>query len=107
MNEELKPCPFCGGTNTMKQSVRGTMQHATYHWIHCEDCDAQGPVFDFDKPPEESWNTRPGEDALREELENMRARAKSAEAELAAISVVHGACRKEGGRPAAGRARVE
>ena len=60
--QQMRPCPFCGGTDT--------------HWTHCmeeahivcETCDITGPDFEsfgeFGDGAERLWNARPIEDAL-------------------------------------------
>jgi len=50
MSEELKPCPFCGGSNITEE--------ASISVVFCADC---GGEKDTDMG---SWNTRPIEDAL-------------------------------------------
>ena len=55
MNEELKPCPFCGGSEIeCKHDGDGNF------WHHCKSCDATGPFLNKRSDEEElSWNTRP------------------------------------------------
>jgi Lar family restriction alleviation protein len=68
-----KPCPFCGSTNLMKQSLSGNMQHGAHSWIHCEDCGAYGKWVDAPGGDAyAAWNTRPIEDALRAEIERLQ-----------------------------------
>ena len=52
--EELKPCPFCGG-----KAIKGS----TYFMCLNNDCD--GMALD--------WNTRPIEDRLRRERDELKA----------------------------------
>jgi|WetSurMetagenome_2_1015567.scaffolds.fasta_scaffold178668_1 hypothetical protein len=61
MSDELKPCPFCGSTNLMKQSTLETIQRKYYRWIHCENCGASG----------KSWNNRPIEDVLQKRIDEL------------------------------------
>ena len=65
MNEELKPCPFCGGKE-VKLFKEGSI------WVvECLQClakvgaTAEADVLDF-------WNARPIEDALQKELDEAR-----------------------------------
>lgn len=58
---ELKPCPFCGGTNTSAADTG-------VHWVACNSCDAEGPIRDTGHEAIAAWNTRTaslqGEDAV-------------------------------------------
>jgi hypothetical protein len=84
MEQELKPCPFCGETAIM------TVWNGGAAGATC-DCSGTGPYAWMDARIEAEgrqsevvaeavayWNTRPIEDALR-------ARAEAAEAKLAAV----------------------
>lgn len=51
---DIKPCPFCGGTE---------LKEFQQDWFVCADCGAQGPDPGYGHS---DWNTRPVEDALRE-----------------------------------------
>ena len=48
MSEELRPCPFCGGTKICTEKG--------INLNYCDNCSAESNV--------EHWNTRPIEDAL-------------------------------------------
>ena len=39
MNEELKPCPFCGSKNIARSEGRDG-SNRPWHYIECEDCSA-------------------------------------------------------------------
>ena len=69
---EPKPCPFCGETMTMKQSI-GCNGGFT-RWLNCENCFAHGPMcpLDFDDDPVDAWNKRPIEDELVDALKRVR-----------------------------------
>ena len=54
---ELKPCPFCGGTEGWFSNLR--------IW-NCAGCRAQGPWPWLTKPAD--WNTRPEESRLAAEV---------------------------------------
>lgn len=75
MSEELKPCPFCGGTakhNDGGNSVYGLFWYAVW----CEECQiemrdrerwAEGAKLDPAYPPKECfarWNSRPDAEKL-------------------------------------------
>ena len=67
MNEDLKPCPFCLSKAILRNNPRGDM-----YWIDC----GHNPTHcqtasDKREQVVELWNTRPAEDALRAELEQM------------------------------------
>ena len=59
MSEELKPCPFCGGSNITEESSISV--------VFCADC---GGEKDTDMG---SWNTRPIEDALTARIAELEA----------------------------------
>ena len=68
MSEELKPCPFCNGTHSINVINFFTRDS-------CRKCDICGAEAPEAKTPEEAagkWNTRPAEDALKAELEELR-----------------------------------
>lgn len=74
MSDELKPCPFCGGTEL---ETLGSNDH----YVRCSKCRAEGPTASIrmarsnfedvnkraDALAKEAWNTRPGEDRARRE----------------------------------------
>ena len=66
MNEELRPCPFCGKENTVAGS---TERMILGWWYACEDCfeNRKGGVY------EDRWNTRPIEDALNARIAELEA----------------------------------
>lgn len=50
MNEELKPCPFCG------YALMVDLYSERRHYIHCPSCETDGPK---EKTPEQAvtaWN---------------------------------------------------
>ncbi len=69
MTDKLKPCPFCGGDA---------------HWgVPCDTlviiaCSSDKCGWELALDSEEEalrcWNTRPAEDALRDEIERLRAK---------------------------------
>ena len=54
---ELKPCPFCGGTNICTEKG--------INLNYCDSCSAEANI--------EHWNTRPIEDALRARIAELEA----------------------------------
>lgn len=71
----LKPCPFCGGKARLKSS------HG-FNNVSCGNCGAEYPVsFDTRKEAAAAWNNRPLEDELHGkigelETENKRMRER-------------------------------
>ena len=59
---ELKPCPFCGGTDILMRDVSGMFgksSHArTYHYVQCSDCFSQTGYHGTKSKTIEAWNTR-------------------------------------------------
>lgn len=53
--EELKPCPFCGGTNCSLSLRAGAWKFA-----YCPDCLTEGPAMDDDNGAIAAWNRRVG-----------------------------------------------
>ena len=59
---ELKPCPFCGGTN-IEMRQEGTLfgksaYSRTYHYMQCRDCMSRTGVHGTKPGTVESWNRR-------------------------------------------------
>ena len=57
MSEELRPCPFCGGTNICTEKG--------INLNYCDSCSAEANI--------EHWNTRPIEDALHARIAELEA----------------------------------
>ena len=53
MNDELKPCPFCGGKPERVYKSSGQTTH-----IECTGCKAQFPKSTMSNRYDEAWNTR-------------------------------------------------
>lgn len=53
---ELKPCPFCGGSNLRVTDSCGYLEMS----VECADCDASGPYGwpDDRESAVEQWNKR-------------------------------------------------
>lgn len=64
--QELKPCPFCkDGTPNITHRFIGIT-------IRCS-CGAHSEYFNTEEEAINAWNTRPIEDALRQENEQLKA----------------------------------
>ena len=57
MSEELRPCPFCGGTKICTEK--------SINLNYCDNCSAESNI--------EHWNTRPIEDELRARIAELEA----------------------------------
>jgi len=57
MSEELRPCPFCGGTKICTEKG--------INLNYCDNCSAESNV--------EHWNNRPIEDALNARIAELEA----------------------------------
>jgi hypothetical protein len=69
MSEELRECPFCGG-----EAVFHYIKDSRYHcWVECENGDADTGMFSIDELAIKHWNSRPTEDALKAEVERLKA----------------------------------
>lgn len=60
MNEDIKPCPFCGGkpdlyTVPLKTKYEG---YHNYTKAQCKTCKAQTNVYYFENDAIEAWNRR-------------------------------------------------
>ena len=59
MNDELLPCPFCGGKPERVYKSTGQTTH-----IECTGCKAQFPKSTMSNRYDEAWNTRTPEQAI-------------------------------------------
>ncbi len=57
MNEELKPCPFCGSSEVNNTSTPTASRQSLYFWI-CPDCVAVGPIGESVEQATDAWNKR-------------------------------------------------
>jgi hypothetical protein len=67
-SEGLKACPWCGGTEI---DVDNCDSSPVFWWNHCVHCGTDGPADLGWSGANELWNTRPIEDALRKQLEDI------------------------------------
>lgn len=58
MLEELKPCPFCGGTELEVMEI-----DEGFSAVACDTCDAIGPMGQGDEEAKREWNQRAFEEA--------------------------------------------
>jgi len=66
MSEELRPCPFCGGTKICTEKG--------INLNYCDNCSAESNV--------EHWNNRPIEDALNARIAELEAEIAKLKAEI-------------------------
>lgn len=52
MSEELKPCPFCGGTKI------GIREESGMIWAYCKECGAMGEWDYSENRAKANWNRR-------------------------------------------------
>lgn len=64
MNEQLKPCPFCGGEAYLQTHYK--------FCISCIDCRADIPVKESEADAVAHWNRRVLDDAVNTILEQLR-----------------------------------
>jgi Lar family restriction alleviation protein len=57
---ELKPCPFCGRTDTLHFD-RYQSDGEWWGYIECTECIMTGPVGKLKKDAVDAWNRRAGE----------------------------------------------
>ena len=62
MENELKPCPFCGGKNIKLNEANrlneNRTQTRTYYYVWCSDCTAQGAYCRTKSKAISAWNGR-------------------------------------------------
>ena len=78
MNEKLKPCPFCGGTEIphLLETPLEDGAHCRKWTLVCPECHAASPEYIAPSPVREkliaAWDTRRTEESLNTELELLR-----------------------------------
>lgn len=68
MNEELKPCPFCGFYGTVKFDTDGTKDSMGRKWayaVSCDRCCASTGVCWNSEMAIEAWNRRANDGKVR------------------------------------------
>lgn len=55
--DELKPCPFCGKTDTLRFE-RYKISKEWWCYFECTECIMTGPVENLKKDAVEAWNRR-------------------------------------------------
>jgi len=73
--EELKPCPFCGGKAELFNYLSNHLSKERF-WIACIACTADVPSTESKEDILKRWNTRPIEDALKAENETLKQKIK-------------------------------
>lgn len=64
MNEELKPCPFCGGGSELAYGGKGSFLSEGMSFVKCKSCGAIDQKFEVcrryssDEKAIEAWNRR-------------------------------------------------
>ena len=81
MSDDLKPCPFCGGG----AAAQARVNFVGYHYVGCE-CGAEGPASPSADDARSLWNTRPGEEELRAEVDPERISLDLIQRKLAEVS---------------------
>ena len=76
MNEELKPCPFCGANDPYHE----ISEDEIHVWIACGNCFATSSRIhtEHHTAPDFAWNTRPIEDSLTVERDEWREKYEDA-----------------------------
>jgi Lar family restriction alleviation protein len=75
MSNPLKPCPFCGGDGAVAELFEAG------DWLpSCRVCGVTGRAEASREAAIAAWNHRPAEDALRAEMEQVRAERYACEA---------------------------
>ena len=69
--DELKPCPFCGGTDILMRDVRGMFGKSsnvrTYHYMQCRNCFSQTGYYKTKSKTIKTWNTRTSKERDKKE----------------------------------------
>ena len=80
MNDKLKPCPFCGSSNTTLDYYEISCPQEIGTLVFCSDCGSYSTSVD-------RWNTRPIENALEARVAELEAENEKLKAAQEWISV--------------------
>lgn len=58
MQNELKPCPFCGGEGTLSTSELPGLSSDMSFYVGCDTCECSTSYEDTDDEAIKKWNTR-------------------------------------------------
>ncbi len=58
MNENLKACPFCGGTTLRVQNAAGTWTVTCGTWSLGSGCGATNGIYANEEKARDAWNRR-------------------------------------------------
>ena len=67
LNDELKPCPFCGKEPKINQS-----EFSHRYWVACEDCCCLNKVFYTKDEAIKAWNSRHIEDEKDNQIKELK-----------------------------------
>lgn len=70
VNEELKPCPFCGMTSI---TIEDYQPMEDVHVV-CKDCGAKVSFYGIRYTVADRWNMRPIEKTLEQRIEELEAK---------------------------------
>jgi len=90
MGDDLKPCPFCGVSNTHMASgwLDGRYSEEEWFQVECQECCAAGPSKPFKYQAAEAWDNAGAAAARAEAAERELAQAR-ADARMLAVAA-HG-----------------
>ena len=80
MSEYLKQCPFCGKFDKVIIYTESMIHHDEILWtrygVKCRRCNFEIPTCAKKATAIHKWNTRPVEDTLKAENEELRQKAR-------------------------------
>lgn len=90
MSDELHECPFCGKSDKVIIYTESMMQHGEILWtrygVKCKRCHFEMPTYTKKAVAIHKWNTRPAEDALKAEVEELSGYVKQFRETLAEVA---------------------
>ena len=60
MNNELKPCPFCGSADVQKEYD----SELPFNRVRCNNCESSSGIYDDMKYAVEAWNRRANDEQI-------------------------------------------